>query len=105
MIGIRSKTKCSLVQKSSLIRLVQFLELPGVQHANSLTCCRRYDLSCVDALEAFAAEGLAVFGGRLPDGAAALQELVLTALRANLGYRGGCVCLPWRCDLQHSGWP
>lgn len=58
----------------------------------------------MDALEALAAEGLAVFGGRLPDGVAALQELVLTALKANLGYRGGCVCLPLRFDLQDCGW-
>lgn len=55
----------------------------------------RYDLQCVDAVEAFAAEGLAVFGGRLPDGAATkqLQELVLAALRTNLGYRGARVCV------------
>jgi hypothetical protein len=45
----------------------------------------------VDALEAFAAEGLAVFSGRLPDGTAKkqVQELLLTAMKANLGYRGG----------------
>lgn len=56
------------------------------------TCCR-YDLSCVDVLEAFAAEGLAVFSGSLPEGTALkfLQNLVLTALKANLGYLGECV--------------
>lgn len=56
---------------------------------------RRYDLSCVDALEAFAAEGLAVFSGRLPDRTAAkhLQELVLAAMKTSLGFKGGCkVC-------------
>jgi hypothetical protein len=46
----------------------------------------------VDVLEAFAAEGLAVFSGSLPEGTALkfLQNMVLTALKANLGYLGEC---------------
>jgi hypothetical protein len=52
----------------------------------------RYDLSYVDALEALAAEGLAVFSGCLSDASAIkqLKELLLTALRTHLGYRGEC---------------
>jgi hypothetical protein len=49
----------------------------------------RYDLSQVDVVEAVAAEGLATFGGCLPDAAARqLEELMLAALRNGLGYRG-----------------
>jgi hypothetical protein len=53
----------------------------------SFTC--RYDLTQVDVVEAVAAEGLATFGGCLPDAAASqLEELLLAALRNGLGYRG-----------------
>lgn len=65
-------------------------------------CCR-YDLSCVDVLEAFAAEGLAVFSGSLPDQAALkfLQNLVLTAMKANLGYMGTWADCTWLlCSMQ-----
>jgi hypothetical protein len=55
----------------------------------AITIACRYDLSHVDVVEAVAAEGLATFGGCLPDGAARqLEELLLSALRNGLGYRG-----------------
>ena len=73
-----------------LHKALQSLLREGNYGACCVGCCCRYDLSCVDALEAFAAEGLAVFGGRLPDRAAVkhLQSLMLTSMKTNLGYAG-----------------
>jgi hypothetical protein len=46
-------------------------------------------MSHVDVVEAVAAEVLATFGGCLPEAAARqLEELLLSALRNGLGYRG-----------------
>jgi hypothetical protein len=102
-VGVVSISKIGLCRLMKLllasIRILRASE-GCVVNCALLPCCCRYDLSCVDALEAFAAEGLAVFSGRLPDSAAALQELLLTALRANLGYRGARVVC---CLLQV--WP
>lgn len=50
----------------------------------------RYDLATVEAVEAFAAEGLATLRGRLPEGAGGgrLHDVLLAALRSHLGFRG-----------------
>lgn len=52
--------------------------------------CDRYDLALVDTLEAFAAEGIATFGGCVADESAAkqLEDLLLASMRTSLGYRG-----------------
>jgi hypothetical protein len=68
--------------------------LSSLSHDDHRTSCYnttpcRYDLSHVDVVEAVAAEGLATFGGCLPDAAARqLEQLLLAALRNGLGYRG-----------------
>lgn len=58
------------------------------------SCCR-YDLAQVDTLEAFAAEGLATFGGCLPDEATTkhFEDMLLAAMGATLGYRGKSMLL------------
>lgn len=76
----------------------QLLPPAAVLHATATSAAgmllprlhHRYDMAVVDLVEAFAAEGLATFQGRLPGAAAQRQlgEVLLAALRSSLGYRG-----------------
>lgn len=53
-------------------------------------CCYRYDLTRVQLLDAFLAEGLAALGGALPDEACErqLEQLLLSTAQSCLGYQG-----------------